>query len=692
MTGLAVRRTSASRHFLVPPLDVCSGEALLEHFRVRPQVRSFAVAEPEETRRDRIDALVGGRFELNGETHEPPEPLDWLRNPSADLEWHIMLHKFYYAVGLGLAYRESGDPRYLERWIGLVSSWIEQVPVGFIAADVTGRRVQNWIYAFHLFVVEGGATLPAEFLARFLASIDEQVRHLCANLAPERNHRTLALYAIFLAGVVFPELRGAAHWRRFALDELVLNIERDLQDDGVQCEQSTDYHHIVLRNYLCAKRLAGLNGIAVPARMDLLIDRALDFALHACRPDGIVPAFSDGDACSHRDVLEAGHALCGRDDLLYVASAGGHGSPPAHRSAAFVQSGYVVMRSGWGEREPYADERWLMYDCGPIGRGNHGHLDLHSFECAAYGRALVVDPGRYSYDESGEINWRRVFRGTAYHNTVTVDGLDQARYQPRGSRWRIDGPHPEHALTLFASGEQCDVVHGIVRSHEYDAVHERCIWLVAGEYWIVTDILRAPTPHRYDLRFHLNTHAQGECRIDRDGDCTRVHSPRLLVVQASRPDTSVAIDDGFVSARYGEKQPAPVVRFTRNAKSTVMHTVLHPFRDAAPDVTVEEVAVSDGSGRAQDAWAARIVTRTAARITTDLCFVAGDGASGPRRFAGWSYDGTHLLARLEDRAGDERARERTATAQDCGPAPRVLYADGASLARAPDGADAGATR
>jgi uncharacterized heparinase superfamily protein len=470
MSTRAATQAAPSCSALTAPWRTWPEGALLAHFRARPHVSSFAIAEPEATRRDRIDALVAGRFELNGETHALPHPMDWLHNPSADLEWHIMLHKFYYAVGLGAAYRECRDERYLRRWVELTETWIEQTPPDFIASDVTGRRVQNWIYAFHLFVVEARAPLPRGFLTRFLASIDEQVRHLCAHLAPERNHRTLALYAIFLAGVVFPELRDAQRWRRFALDELVLNMERDLLADGVQCEQSTDYHHIVLRNYLCARRLARLNHIPVPAQMDRLLQRALDFALHACRPDGIVPAFSDGDARSHVDVLELGHGLYERDDLLYAATAGRRGTPPARRSAAFTQSGYYVMRSGWGERdEPYADERWLMYDCGPIGRGNHGHLDLHSFELAAYGRSLVVDPGRYSYDESGDVNWRRVFRGTAYHNTVTVDGLEQARYVPRGRRWRIDGPEPGRALRVFASREECDVVGRGGRRHEVHA-------------------------------------------------------------------------------------------------------------------------------------------------------------------------------------------------------------------------------
>ena len=69
----------------------------------------------QRSRLTEIDALCGGRFEFNGETHVLPEPLAWLHNPSTDIEWHILLHKFYYAVGLGRAYLASGEDRYAQR-------------------------------------------------------------------------------------------------------------------------------------------------------------------------------------------------------------------------------------------------------------------------------------------------------------------------------------------------------------------------------------------------------------------------------------------------------------------------------------------------------------------------------------------------------------------------------------------------
>lgn len=570
----------------------------------------FPVPDPDETRPEKIEAILENRFELNGETHHLPSPIDWKSNPSQDLEWHILLHKFYYGVGLGMAFQKSGARRYARKWAELVESWIEQTPVGFIAADVTGRRVQNWIYAWHYFVLQGrDPGFDARFCRILFASIEAQVEFLCGNLAPARNHRTLELYAIFLAGVAFPELRHAARWRSYALALLVENMRTDLLPDGVQCELSTDYHHLVLKNYLNVRRLAKLNGIEVPQEMDAHLLRALEFSLHAHKPDGVVPSLSDGDACSFRELLMQGHALYGREDLLYVATGGALGTPPARRSVLFPDSGYALLRSGWGGAdEPYADAHYLAFDCGPLGAGNHGHFDCLSFELAAFGRSLVVDPGRYTYSEAGDINWRVAFRGTAYHNTVTVDGRNQTRYVPTilkeatrhaaGSvRHKVAGPAPEARIAAFESGADFDYVHGVARSHEYDAVHERRILFVRGAYWVVSDTLQGASRHRYDLRFHLTEHALGRVAADHDADSLRYLSPNLLVAQPTHPDTAACIEQGFVSYRYGEKHAAPVLRFTREGESAAFQTVLLPFGDTAPRISVtEDTSLRDAHG------------------------------------------------------------------------------------------------
>ncbi len=598
----------------LPPWNGLDDAALLAHFRAPRAVRYFPVADADETEPEKIEALLHGEFEFNHETHHLGEPIAWLHNPSADVEWHILLHKFYYAVGLGLAFERSGEVPYVQRWASLIDGWMRVTPPGFIAADVTGRRVQNWIYSYHHFVshaaFDTGAHIDPAFHRRLLHSIHQQVEYLCAHLTPKRNHRTLELYAIFLAGVVFPEMGSAARWRAFALEQTVANMASDLLADGVHCELSTDYHHLVLKNYLNLRRLASLNRIEVPPAMDAALQRGLEFSLHVHKPDGIVPSLSDGDARSFLDLLRQGADLYGRADMLYVASGGTQGTPPGQRVAHFAASGYSVVRSDWGDGTTrFADAQYLVFDSGPLGEGNHGHLDCLNFELAAFGRSLIVDPGRYTYSEAlaadNGVNWRVRFRGTAAHNTVCVDGRQQTRYVPTpikentrhapGSlRHKISGPPPEARLLDRFHSRHFDLLHGQARSHEYDALHERCIVFVARRYWIVSDWLRAETQHDYALNFQLGVHAQGHTALSVHTGL-RLHSPGLLIAQPARAGLAHAVRASWVSARYGEKQPAPSLRSKVTTCNTDFDTVLIPWQGQAPAITLEDIAV-DGDG------------------------------------------------------------------------------------------------
>ena len=669
-------RAAAGSIFLAP-WDRLDDAALLAHYRGPRAAYYFPVADAEETQPRKMEALLDGRFEFNGETHRLGPRPDWLRNPSADVEWHILLHKFYYAVGLGLAFERSGDARYVKRWVELIDSWMRATPVGFIAADVTGRRVQNWIYSLHLFVGHAahdiGGLIGAAFHRRLLASLHEQVEFLCANLTEKRNHRTLELYAIFLAGVALPEMRRAAHWRDFALEQTVANLEADLLADGVHCELSTDYHHLVLKNALNFRRLALLNRVPVPPAFDDAVLRALEFSLHVHKPDGVVPSLSDGDARSYTALLCQAAELYGRAELLYGATQGREGTAPSARVAHFAASGYTVVRSDWGDQgRPYADAQYLVFDTGPLGEGNHGHFDCLNFELAAFGRSLVVDPGRYTYSEAvaeDGINWRVRFRGTAAHNTVCVDGRQQTRYMPKpikagtrhasGSvRHKISGPAPDACMLERLHLAQLDLLHGQARSHEYDAVHERCIVFVERRYWIVSDWLRSPAAHDYTLNFQLGASAQDRSVLAR-GATVRLSSPGLLVLQPGTAGAQVALQPGWVSERYGHKQPAPALQTSLRAADADFDTVLLPWQGAEPVVTAERLAVeADGTRTAPSAL--RITLQADGQPVFDHWFHArGHGAKRWRvagfefsaRWAWWRTDAQGRLLRATSHAG-----------------------------------------
>ncbi|MCP5144501.1 MAG: alginate lyase family protein [Gammaproteobacteria bacterium] len=532
-----------------------------------------------------------GRFTFAGQTHDLGWPVDWLNNPADDIEWHILLHKFYFAPGLARRYWETGDEQLPTLFEALVSSWIAQTPVDHIAADVSARRVQNLAYAWYLFR-QHGATFSCGFISRLHASIKQQVAHVIADMAPERNHRTLELYAVLVAGLAFDDIDAAGYWRQLAVQGLIDNIDIDLLVDGVHCELATDYHHIVLRSYLMFLRLGKANGLKIPSASYRKVERALDFAMHIHRPDGAIPALSDSDSRDYRELLSWGALLFGRQDLLFAATGGRRGTPPATRNCWFSTGGYAVLRSAWKSDESYADARYLVFDCGPVGAGNHGHLDALSIEVAAYGKPLVVDPGRYTYHEGGHYNWRAHFRGTAAHNTVQVDGLEQAVYRFKGKRMKIGWPLPRTSMVTALLDGDVPYLHGRTVSPNYLAVHDREIWFPDSRYWVLHDRMTSDAVHDYTHRLQLMPEAQGNFALRAHGNATEIAVPQLSIVTLAAID-NVTIEQGAVSTLYGIKQAAPRIAVSASGDTLDFFTLLIPWRDRPPGIEVCET----GNGR-----------------------------------------------------------------------------------------------
>lgn len=555
----------------------------------------------EHLHRDRAlaDDACAGRFTIAGETVDVGIEPDWLGAalPDDD-EWRIEWTKFYYGLDLAHAYAETGDGRYLDTWIRLVGSYIAQVPVGIDSSDVSARRVQNWIYAWQAFdATNGFPGLPEPFLADLIERLAAQTTHIRDHLTAERNHRTLELYALLIVALALPDLDADGELRDDAMRLLHDNLLTDVRTDGVHREHSTHYHLIALRSFLGARENLRRRGITMPASYDERLSRACDFALHCHRPDGAIPATSDSDNGRYQDVLALGAEALDRDDLRYAATLGRDGAPPDMVGADFPDGGYWTQRGGWGtEHVPYADEPFLIFDCGPLGDGGHGHYDLLSFEAAAGGGPLVVDPGRFTYAE-GEPNLRHWFKGTAAHNTVVVDGQDQVPYR-RGKPRK--GTHPEARFHGRLSGPGLDILDGEARSTNYDAIHRRQIAFVGGAYWIIIDRLTGETPHRYDLRFHLDAPAEGRVRVAREQGQWVVGAPGLSLVSIGIDKPS--IEAGWVARQYGVRLPAPVVSIATHGANALFATVLAPRArgERPPSATFAaadagwEIVVTDG--------------------------------------------------------------------------------------------------
>lgn len=612
--------------FLREPYASMEPAALLEYVRERRAPQYLPLAPGKAKHVEEANKLLRHEFTLNNETHRLAEPVVWTVNPSGDIEWHILLHKFYYGRVLGAAYQYTRDERYAKKWVDLVVSWINAVPIDFIDSQVTGRRVQQWLLAYHYFVPTRSESVNGTFLRSFLASIAQQAVYLSNHLTPEGNHRTIELYAIFLVATLFPEFVASAALLECSITEIVKNVETDLLADGVHRELSTDYHHTVLKNYLRIKELAARNGLDMPLRFDSALARALEYSLYVHRPDGKIPAINDGDSNSYVSMLKKAYTYYPDPRLLYVATQGESGVPPAERSKAFVASGYFTLRSAWTAR-PYSEALYLFFDAASLGFGSHGHYDVLSFEAAAYGHPLIVDPGRYTYAKAkpGDVDWRRYFKGTACHNTIQVDGQDQMHY----AHGRPSGVEPQADVLRYVSTPGFDLVHGRVRSPEYSVVHERIILFVMQEYWLVIDLLQAEDVHTYAQYFHLTPRALHKTNVERTQEANAVIAPHLLIVQPACEDAQATIVDGYVSPEYGVREPAPVVRFTHTGRNVVRHTVLYPYQSDRPTVQVRELPQRESSGhnRGVSMTALKLVVEKAGETYVDYVVLGHDKAT-----------------------------------------------------------------
>jgi Heparinase II/III-like protein/Heparinase II/III N-terminus len=527
------------------------------------------------------DNVCEGVFTFAGQTLKLGTKPNWLTTvlPEDD-EWRIEWYKFYYGLDLAHAFAVTGKTKYRHAWRQLVQSWIEQAPVGCDSSDIAARRIQNWIYAWNAF--SRGGEFGGGFENQIIERLAAEVRHLRRNLTTERNHRTLELYALFIAALALPEL-DHDDLLEFAIAELHRNLLTDVRPDGVHREQSTHYHMTALRSFLGARENAVRFGLEFPAGYDERLEKACEFLLHIQRPDGLIPALSDADTGNYSDLLELAASIFKRADFLYPVT--------TETCASFPDGGYFVQRSSWDD-----DARYLVFDCGPIGDGGHGHYDLLNIEVAANGRPLIVDPGRFTYADS---QWRRQFKGTAAHNTVCVDDLDQVEYR----RGKPKGPLAQGRLLERFTAPGLDMLCGEVRSPVYEAIHTRRIFFVAGEYWLIVDSLRGSVPHKYDLRFHLTAEALNHCTRIASGIRTpdmvlllsncrggppwppASESPRVSeerVATEGHP-YSCSLSHGWISPRYGIKQAAPVVSFFSTGQpNTDFYTLIAPRPLSAP--------------------------------------------------------------------------------------------------------------
>jgi len=553
------------------------------------------------------------------------DPLDATVVGDSKVIWELNRH--HWVVKLGCAYRLSGDERYAATALKYIDEWVDANPPGmginWASSLEVALRLMSWCWTAVLLL--GSKALPDDRFAVWLRSVRQHALHVERYLShyfSPNTHLTGEALGLWYASMLFPEMREASRWRRLGAGILLEQIERQTLPDGVYFEQSTCYQRYSIEIYLHFLILAARNGEPIPGQVAEHVQRMLDFLLAVRSPDGSILQIGDADGGwllpltarapdDARSVFSVAAALFARPEYLWAGGVtpevfwmfGAAGldtldsltpSPPASLpSRRFPDGGYVVMRSGWD-----AGAQHLVLDAGPIGgppTAGHGHADLLSLQCSAFGEQFIVDPGTYCY--TADPAWRDHFRSTAAHSTVSVDGLDQAL--PAGPfAWHR---RPEARLRQWLSNgdiDFADVEHNAYAHLKDPLKHRRRVLFVKPQYWLVVDDLEGKQEHRIDLRFQF---APMEVTLESDLRA-RARGPEghglLVSPVATVPLKGEILEgcpdgrQGWVAPRYGQRHPAPLLVYSAVATLPVrIATVLWPistFENPVPSLSLSD--------------------------------------------------------------------------------------------------------
>lgn len=634
------------------------------------------------------DEICGHRFRLLGyenldygsaidwhldRVHGKRAPLDpWFKIPFLDfatvgdhkVTWELNRHQ--HLITLAKARLLSGDDKYTRELMAQWRSWVKANPyplgINWGSSLEVAFRSLSWIWLDHLLV---GTAAYDPFCAELMPALAFHGRYIERYLSTYFSPNTHLLgeaVALFFLGTLYPQMPHASRWKQSGWQIVLHEAGRQVRPDGVYFEQSLYYHVYALDFFLHARWLAVQNAMEVPPAYDAVLGRMLD-VVAALAQAGSPEGFGDDDGgrllhprrnrTEHTtDPLAIGALLYSREFSvaqlteeaiwLFGSSAveklplaNSRTNPPT--SLAFPDGGLYVL----ADTQPYPQA--LVVDAGPqgVGRSGHGHADALSLRLTMDGRRWLVDSGSGVYISKDPAD-RNTFRGTGSHNTLRVDGVDQAVPDEPFSWTQIPSPQAEEwvagkSFTYFVGSHN-----GYARLAD-PVVHRRHVLKIAGGPCLVRDVALGHAEHDLELRWHfapdLEVRNVGTGRVEVSRIDAASGDPALgLIVPAETAwAKSTEVSRNLLSPAYGAYQPAPLVRSQAR--------VLLPAETATALLAHRVASRQDEPRLASMAHAAvQVYELDRDDETQGFFFALGDAAWS---FGPWSSDSRLLYCRIQ---------------------------------------------
>lgn len=433
----------------------------------------------------------------------------------------------------------------------------------YMSAMECGLRVPVFFYC--LKKVSGLSTEERNALLKAIYEHAWWVERNLSLYASLGNHTVCECLGLIFAGAVFRNDRAGQKWLETGCRLLDQELKHQILPDGGPAEQSFSYHRFVLDLYWLAAGFLEknhLNGCTQWKERLLKGEAFLSSFQDEC---GAFPFIGDND--DGYAVAPGASPERGRIGVL------------PGKVTTFTESGYTVIRGAGG--------LLFTFDHGPLGMAplyNHGHADALSITLSVSGKPILVDSGTFHYN--GVPEWRRYFKGTRSHNTVVVDGLDQA-VQKTGFIW--DQPYTAGQKQMMAVDDDLFIMarhEGYMRLKQ-SVRHERTVLFTKEGTILVKDTFEGSGLHVFELNFHLHPDArvsQENAKVCIQNGGFRIFMELLDGLRFSIVCGRQNPIHGWFSPAYGIKAPTDVLTCTRKGRPSEITFLTAIYLENAGDV------------------------------------------------------------------------------------------------------------
>ncbi len=423
---------------------------------------------------------------------------------SAKNVWEV--NRLQFLVHIALNYHKTGNTVYLGQIVRIINSWIDGNPyltgINWYSNIEVNIRLINWFFCWEILdvskVIKQNPQFEKFVLGKWIPSIYQHCKYSYDNpsrFSSANNHLIAEYSGLFIASSLW-KFKESGSWLKYAVKGLEKEILAQ-HSNGINKEEAAEYIQFITDFFLLAFVVGEKSNNHFSESYTRTLKLIFEYILAFIDIRGNYPNYGDGDDGKVVSFSKNGHynnftslltsaSIIFRDskfklgttsfDLKNQVLFGKPGKEifeslpenvKGRRSVFYTKEGHYIFRNQKDQKEIY-----LHFNAAPLGYlslAAHGHADALSFILNINGYPVMVDPGTYSYHVSKK--WRNYFVSTMAHNTIIINGHNQAE-QEGDTMWS------DHYRCHMIGETQNDILESVTAEHNgyKKAKHRREVW------------------------------------------------------------------------------------------------------------------------------------------------------------------------------------------------------------------------